>query len=313
MTNGKLNSRSFSKLIFLFGPTGVGKTALLTELCKDCFSVINADSIQVYKGLDIGSAKVSPEVIERVPHYLVDILQPWQQFTVAKFIELADLAVEDIVAKGRIPIVSGGTAYYFKHFLYGLSNAPQSTAGTRQQVAAWIEKNGIAEARKKLLEVDPVSYGKIAANDVYRLSRALEVYEDSGKPLSSFEVPTTFRYGMEPLVIGLYRSKEEMDQRMRLRFSMMMEAGLLEEIGRLRREGADPRWPGMQGIGYREFFSAMESGEYSISQIGDEIVRDSRLYAKRQLTFFRSFCDTEWVHADDMGRVLSLVKTYLST
>ena len=307
----RTNNNPFSQIVFLFGPTGVGKTSLLTKLCKDQFTVINADSVQVYKGLDIGSAKVSQEQMKLAPHKLIDILQPWEQFSVAKFIDEADKAVEAIAADKRIPILSGGTAYYFKHFYYGLSDAPKSNEETRRHVAAWIEKVGLAAAREKLKEIDPISYNKIAANDSYRIARALEVFEDSGKPRSSFGIPTTPRHDMNPLIIGLKRSPEEMERRMRLRFSLMMEAGLLDEVRKLIREGAKPDWPGMQGIGYREFFSAIENGEDSLSSIGDAIVRNSRLYAKRQLTFFKSFANVHWIDAENEEEVIKLVNSYV--
>lgn len=301
-----------NKLIFLFGPTSVGKTKLLTDICKDRFSVVNADSIQVYKGLDIGSAKVSAEVMKKVPHYLIDILPPTEQFTVADFIKKADEAIVDIYNRGRIPIISGGTAFYFKHFLYGLSEAPPTDEKVRADIEKEIKSNGIESIYQILKEVDFTSYQRINPNDSYRIQRAVEVYRTCGKPLSSFSVPKTPRNNMDPLIIGLYRDNEEMAKRLKLRVNLMLQEGLLDEIKTLIREGADASWPGMQGIGYKEFFEAMKTGEQSSSQILERIVLNSKHYAKRQYTFFKSFENVNWMDAKDDEKIKILIENYLS-
>ena len=308
--NQKKNNNPFEKIVFLFGPTSVGKTNLLSKLDSDKFSVINADSIQVYKGLDIGSAKVTKDVTEKINHYLIDILEPQEQFTVAKFIEEADKAVVEINKENKIPVISGGTAFYFKHFLYGLSNAPASNPQIREHVENLINSKSLEYAYNILKEVDPISYNRINKNDKYRISRALEVFYASGKPLSSFDLPSKYRNNMDPLIIGLYRDKDEMSQRLKLRFDLMMDAGLLDEIRDLNRNEAKEEWPGMQGIGYKEFFIAMKTGEYSISQIGDMIVHNSKKYAKRQYTFFKSFEDVNWIHAAKEKEIIELIENY---
>jgi tRNA dimethylallyltransferase len=300
-----------NKLIFLFGPTSVGKTKLLTDICKDRFSVVNADSIQVYKGLDIGSAKVSAEIMEKVPHYIIDILPPTQQFTVADFIEKADEAILDIRSKGRIPIISGGTAFYFKHFLFGLSNAPPTDPKVRDEIEKEIKESGIKAIYDNLKIVDPISYERINPNDSYRIQRAMEVFRTCGEPLSSFSISQTPRNNMEPLIIGLYRDKEEMASRLKLRVKLMMEDGLMDEIKGLLRDGAKESWPGMQGIGYREFFEAIKSGEQSKSQTLEKIVLNSKHYAKRQYTFFKSFENVNWMNANDDEKIKKLIFDFL--
>lgn len=300
-----------NKLIFLFGPTSVGKTKLLTDICKDRFSVINADSIQVYKGLDIGSAKVSAEIMEKVPHYIIDILPPTKQFSVADFIEKADEAILDIRSKGRIPIISGGTAFYFKHFLYGLSSAPPTDPKVRDEIEKEIKQNGIKSIYDNLKIVDPISYERINPNDSYRIQRAVEVFRTCGKPLSSFSISTTPRNNMEPLIIGLFREKEEMARRLKLRVNLMMENGLMEEIKGLLRDGAKESWPGMQGIGYREFFEAIKSGEESKTQTLDKIVLNSKHYAKRQYTFFKSFENVNWMDANNEEEIKKLILDFV--
>ncbi|MBK5201491.1 MAG: tRNA (adenosine(37)-N6)-dimethylallyltransferase MiaA [Spirochaetaceae bacterium] len=302
---------SKDKMVFLFGPTSVGKTKLLTDICKDKFSVINADSIQVYKGLDIGSAKASKDIMEKIPHYLINILPPTKQFSVADFIKKADEACEDIYSKGRIPIISGGTAFYFKHFLYGLSEAPPTDPKVRKEIEKQIKSQGINSIYLALKEVDLQSYNKINPNDSYRIQRAYEVYKTCGKPLSSFSISENPRNNMEPLIIGLYRDNEEMQRRLRVRVDLMIKEGLLEEVRRLIREGAKEDWPGMQGIGYREFFEAIKNGETSRSEILSKIVLDSKHYAKRQYTFFRSFENVNWIEASKTQEIESLICNFI--
>lgn len=306
------SSNPFSKLVFLFGPTGVGKTSLLLSLDPSRFSVVNADSIQVYRGLDIGSAKATEEERQRIPHYLVDVEDPWNQFTVARFIQLADAACRDIASQGKIPVICGGTAFYFKHFLYGLSQAPASDPVVRERVFRQVEEKGLEWAYRRLSEVDPKSAARIKEHDSYRITRALEVWEVSGKPLSSFEPSSTPRYGMHPLCIGLCRDNEELYQRITERVDEMFRLGLLQEVRSLAANGANAGWPGMQGIGYREFFDAMRSGEDSLSSLKGKIIRDSRLYAKRQMTFFRSFAEVSWISPTERERFVRLLNAYLA-
>ncbi|MBQ2527238.1 MAG: tRNA (adenosine(37)-N6)-dimethylallyltransferase MiaA, partial [Spirochaetales bacterium] len=187
------------KVIFLFGPTAVGKTQLLFDFFSGSGEVVNADSVQVYRHLDIGSAKADRSITDRIPHHLIDILDPWETYNVADFIRLADQACSGIWERGKLPVVSGGTAFYFKHFLYGLSEAPQSDPETRKTVELFIRDQGLDKAYDYLCLIDPVSAERINKNDSYRISRAIEVYRASGKPLSSFALPTVPRNDMSVL------------------------------------------------------------------------------------------------------------------
>jgi tRNA dimethylallyltransferase len=311
-SNPRTKSNPFDSIIFLFGPTGVGKTELLLDLDPARFSVINADSIQVYRYLDIGSAKADAQTKAAIAHYLIDIRDPWQQFSVAEFIEEADRAVHQIVQGGRIPVIAGGTAFYFKHFLYGLSDAPPSDAAVRTSLMRRVDELGREWAVEYLRRVDPVAAKRIHPSDLYRITRALEVWEGSGRPLSSFDLPTEPRMGMEPLIIALQRPTDELHNRIALRIEAMFAQGLEDEIRALLAMGAQSSWPGMQGIGYKEFFQAMESGESPRSAIAEQIARNSRAYAKRQLTFFKSFSAATWIDADDRTSVLTAVERYLA-
>lgn len=298
-------------ILFLFGPTGVGKTALIEQQFSQGFSVINADSMQVYKHVNIGSAKPEQTMLDAVTHYLINVREPWQQFTVGDFIKEADDACLASFQQNLIPVISGGTAYYFKHFLYGLSDAPSSDESSRTAVAALLERNGQAWCYEYLQSVDPVSAQKIHPSDAYRLTRALEVYYASGKPRSAFSIPTIPRMDMNPLIIGLARNRDELAQRIEKRVEIMFAQGLVDEIRALIRMGATEDWPAMKGIGYREFFEARNFGESSLIGVAQQIIKNSKAYAKRQMTFFRSYSQAHWVHPDDTETVTKLVDSYL--
>ena len=278
----------------VFGPTAVGKTGLTEELFSSGFEIINADSVQVYKYLDIASAKPERELMEKIPHHLVDIRFPWEQYTSGDFCNDAERLIKEINDRGNIPLITGGTAYYFKQLLYGPSSTPISNPQTREEIQKEIDRIGLDESYKKLQILDIKAAEKIDKNDRYRISRALEVIKDTGRPLSSFSVSDTIRNDIDFIIIGLKREKLELEKRIRMRVDMMFEMGAVEEMKRILSMGAEPSWPGMQGIGYREWFEALESGECSISIIKEMIVRSSIKYAKRQMTFFSSFNDTKW-------------------
>ena len=314
-----------NKAVFLFGPTAVGKTRLLFDFFSDVGEVVNADSVQVYRHLDIGSAKAEKEITDVIAHHLIDILDPWENYNVADFIRLADQACADIWSRGKLPVISGGTAFYFKHFMYGLSDAPQSDPETRASVQLFIKDQGLKKAHDYLKIVDPVSAERINENDSYRISRAIEVYRTSGKPLSSFALPTKSRNNMQILSIGLMRDKEELKERIRERVDIMFNQGLVDEIRKLMEMGAVPSWQSMQGIGYSEFMDVLFDPVYGdqmktideltsedIALIREKIVSDSVHYAKRQMTFFRSFADVKWIDAEDTLNLGKELEKFLS-
>ncbi len=305
-------TRKNKPIIFLFGPTASGKTSLVEALFTSGYQIVNADSVQVYRHLDIGSAKPSEELMGKIRHHLVNILDPWQQFTVGQFIEKADEAVDSIYADGDIPLVTGGTAFYFKHFLYGLSSAPVADEGIRRRVDEELKRDGAQALYERLRQADPVSAARININDTYRITRALEVWYQSGRPLSSFALPDKPRRGMRPLVLNIVRDREDLYRRIEQRVDEMFSLGLVDEIRKLRKMGAEPSWPGLTGIGYAEFFSAFDNGCSSMDDIKNAICRNSRHYAKRQMTFFRSFSDVVDIHPDDLDSIRSVVRCYLS-
>ena len=287
----------------LFGPTAVGKTALTEELFSKGFEIINADSVQVYRFLDIASAKPEKELVEKIPHHLVDIRFPWEQYNSGDFCKDAERIIKEINERVNIPLITGGTAYYFKQLLYGPSSTPESNPKTREEIQRTIDDIGLDKAYEMLMSLDMEAAKKIDKNDRYRISRALEVIKDTGRPLSSFPVSDTLREDIDFVIIGLKREKKELEERIRKRVDIMFDSGAVREMKALLSMGADPSWPGMQGIGYREWFYAMESGEVNISIIKDMIIRSSIKYAKRQMTFFSSFSDTLWFSPNDIEKI----------
>ena len=287
----------------LFGPTAVGKTALTEELFSKGFEIINADSVQVYRFLDIASAKPEKELVEKIPHHLVDIRFPWEQYNSGDFCKDAERLIKEINERGNIPLITGGTAYYFKQLLYGPSSTPESNPKTREEIQRTIDDIGLDKAYEMLMSLDMEAAKKIDKNDRYRISRALEVIKDTGRPLSSFPVSDTLREDIDFVIIGLKREKKELEERIRKRVDIMFDSGAVREMKTLLSMGADLSWPGMQGIGYREWFYAMESGEVNISIIKDMIIRSSIKYAKRQMTFFSSFSDTLWFSPNDIEKI----------
>ena len=294
---------SENRAVVLFGPTAVGKTALTEELFSKGFEIINADSVQVYRYLDIASAKPEKELMEKIPHHLVDIRFPWEQYNSGDFCKDAERLIKEINERGSIPLITGGTAYYFKQLLYGPSSTPESNPKTREEIQRTIDDIGLDKAYEMLMSLDMEAAKKIDKNDRYRISRALEVIKDTGRPLSSFPVSDTLREDIDFVIIGLKRDKKELEERIRKRVDIMFDSGAVREMKALLSMGADLSWPGMQGIGYREWFNAMESGEVNISIIKDMIIRSSIKYAKRQMTFFSSFSDTLWFSPNDIEKI----------
>ena len=294
---------SENRAVVLFGPTAVGKTALTEELFSKGFEIINADSVQVYRFLDIASAKPEKELVEKIPHHLVDIRFPWEQYNSGDFCKDAERLIKEINERGNIPLITGGTAYYFKQLLYGPSSTPESNPKTREEIQRTIDDIGLDKAYEMLMSLDMEAAKKIDKNDRYRISRALEVIKDTGRPLSSFPVSDTLREDIDFVIIGLKREKKELEERIRKRVDIMFDSGAVREMKALLSMGADLSWPGMQGIGYREWFNALESGEVNISIIKDMIIRSSIKYAKRQMTFFSSFSDTLWFSPNDIEKI----------
>jgi tRNA dimethylallyltransferase len=285
--------------IVLFGPTAVGKTELLERLILSFphLEVISADSMQVYRGLDIGTAKPSREVLARIPHHLIDLVEPHIQFSAGEFVRRAERLNRELRSAARLPVLCGGTAYYLRSFICGLPEAPASDPEVRRELKGQLRERGLASLLEELARVDPATRGVVAASDSHRALRALEVYRSTGRPLSSFLNPDRPRPGYRLLLIGLHRERQELYRRIDERVMEMFRRGLPEEVKGLLGRGYGPADPGLRGIGYREFLQ-MREGCQTLSEVREAVQRNSRRYAKRQITFFKGLPDVRWVPAD---------------
>jgi tRNA dimethylallyltransferase len=297
-------------VVLIFGPTGVGKTELLlSPVFKNC-EIINADSMQVYRGMDIGTAKPGPDFLRKVKHHLIDIKDPSEQFHAGEFVETADATVNMIHSAGKIAVICGGTGFYFKNFIYGLPESPPSDSKVRKTIEDEFVEKGGREMLNRLKLVDPVSAKRINPNDNYRVLRALEVYTLSGQPLSSFTVPVEERDIYRICLIGLNRKRPELYERINKRVDAMISSGLEEEINSLVNKGYTENDPGMQGIGYKEFFIGKNEG-LDLSTTAELIKRNSRRYAKRQITWFRQLKNINWFSPEDIDGISGLISSFL--
>jgi tRNA dimethylallyltransferase len=260
--------------------------------------------VQVYRGLDIGAAKPPAAVLAALPHHLIDICNPDEQFNVGDFVRLADRACADIGGRGGLPVISGGAGFYLRNFVLGLPEAPPSDPLIRKALETEFRERGAQALMEELAACDPVSAGRIHLNDAYRLRRALEVFRACGRPLSSFastgagpENRPRYRF----LILGLERPREETYRRIDERCALMFRRGLPDEVRRLHEAGYGPGDPGMRAIGYREFFREEAPGQWRFDtdtdRVQDLVARNSRRYAKRQITFFASIPGVKWIAA----------------
>lgn len=278
--------------------------------------VVSADSVQVYRGLDVGSAKPSPELLAELPHELIDLRDPDEAFSVGDFVRLADEACERALARGALPVISGGTAFYVKAFIVGLPNAPEAEPGLRAAVQAELAERGAAAMHAELALVDPASAARIAVGDAYRISRALEVYRSSGRPLSSYPPPSAPRGRWEVLAYAVDRPRAELYERIEARVDAMMAAGLPEEFKALVGRGYGAHDPALRAIGYAEFFEAGEGDPYRGLTRLDEVSRliklHTRRYAKRQLTFMRALPGVRWIRPDEADALPEEIEAWLA-
>ncbi len=262
--------------------------------------------MQAYRYMDIGTAKPDASFRAKLPHHLVDILDPDEQYTVADFVRHADLACDDILLRGRIPVVSGGAGYYVRHFLYGMPTSPAADPDVRRLVARDLERSGPSMLRAELERVDPVSAGRIHENDLYRLTRAVEILRMTGKPLGAFASGASLRTDRAILLVGIDVDRSELDSRIDARVELMFERGLEAEVRSLVASGYGASCPGMRAIGYREFFTTKDSDEYRAL-----VKSDTRKYARRQMTFFRSMPTLAWIPPDP-GILAELIERFLA-
>ena len=285
-------------IICVVGPTASGKTELAVRLAKKLDGeVISCDSMQLYRRMDIGTAKPTVEEMDGVPHHMIDVVEPDEQFSVGKYVEMADTVLQDILKRGRTAVIAGGTGLYADSLLSGRSFAPFPSTGKREALEARMEREGAEALLRELAAIDPETAARLHPADHKRIIRALEVYEETGKPISQHDretrqIPPKYR----ACRIGLdFADRAELYRRIDLRVDRMLEAGLWDEVERLLAFGVPPRATAMQAIGYKELLE-VRSGERTLSDAVALIKQRSRNYAKRQLTWFRRNPEIHWLY-----------------
>lgn len=266
--------------------------------------------MQVYRGLDIGTAKAPAEQRRRVPHHLIDVADPGEQYNAGRFVKDAERLIREIGGRGRTAVVSGGTAFYLTSLLYGLPEAPAVEPETRARLRRLLASEGQASMYRMLAGRDPDAAARIQPNDRHRTLRALEVMEGAQKSLFSFRWPRTPRDDMRFLLLGLTRPREELYRRIERRVAAMFEQGLMDEVKRLVAAGHGPADPGMRGIGYRQILT-MRDGCETIPLVKERIAADTRRYAKRQLTFFRAVPGVTWLSPDSPDELKGRMNAFL--
>ena len=285
-------------LIILTGPTAVGKTDLSIQLAKAVDAeIVSADSMQIYKYMDIGSAKVTEEEMQGVKHYLVDEIEPDMPFSVSEYKRMAEEYIDEISSRGKNVIVTGGTGLYLNSLIYdmdfGKSDANQEL---RDKLNKELEENGPAYMYEKLVSLDKDAAERIHPNNIKRVIRAIEVAM-SGEKMNDFSKDLRYNKKYRPIIIVLNRDRQALYDRINLRVDIMLKNGLIEEVKGLLEKGYTKDMISMQGIGYKEIIKYFD-GEYTLEEAIEIIKRDSRRYAKRQLTWFRRYEDAKWFEID---------------
>lgn len=284
-------------IICIAGPTASGKTALAVEIAKLVNGeVVNCDSMQIYKYMNIGTAKPSSEEQQGIVHHMIDVAEPDEDFSVSRYCEMATPIVEDILSRGKTAVIAGGTGLYMDSLIRGNAFAPFPSTGMRQKLEAQADRVGMEFMLDQLRIIDPDAAARLHLSDRKRIIRALEVYYETGETITAHNlktqaIPPRFR----PVWLGLdFADRKDLYRRIDLRVGLMLEQGLLQEIRELLDRGIPEKCTAMQAIGYKEFLDAME-GRCTIDEAADLVRQSSRHYAKRQLTWFRRNKDIHWL------------------
>jgi tRNA dimethylallyltransferase len=267
--------------------------------------------MQAYRLLDIGTAKPPRDLRERIPHHLIDILEPTEQYNAGRFVRLAEELILRIRKRGNIPILCGGTAYYLRSFITGLPDSPPGDPEIRRALKIEAEQGGVRALLDELERVDPLTRSRVKERDSYRILRALEVYRSSGRPLSAFTNPAEPRKDYRFLLLGLSRERGQLYVRIEQRVERMFREGLLGEVDSLLNRGLGFDDPGMRGIGYREFFE-LRKGCTTLAAVKELIKRNSRRYAKRQISFFKTLADVYWLDPEAVDAACDLIRSFLT-
>lgn len=291
-----------NSVVFILGPTASGKTSLALSLAQHFdVEIISVDSALVYKGMDIGTSKPTADEMAIAPHHLIDILEPEQSYSAADFRQDALGLIEEIQGRGRIPLLVGGTMLYYRALEQGLSELPPSDETIRGDLEKMLEQHGSQYLHEELVRVDPVSAERIHPNDPQRITRALEVFRISGKPMSELWAAQTAKAFPHPAIrIGICpEQRSVLHQRIEQRFDQMLEQGFVAEVERLRqRPELNLSLPSMRCVGYRQVWQYLD-GEFDYDTMRNKGVTTTRQLAKRQITWMRSYEGLEWFDSED--------------
>lgn len=308
--NIKKNNSLFTDVIFILGQTASGKSRLVKEISKNFdIELVSADSIQIYKGLDIGSAKPTKEEQQLFKHHLIDIRDFNESFTIAEFYKNAKKTIQEILSKGKTPIISGGTFYYIRSLIEGLSTTPCSNPQIKKTIQDELDSKGLKYLYDKLVSLDKEYAVTISQNDKQRITRALEIIYISGQKVSSFKNTESFLKDYNYKIYFIETDKDTISENIKKRAELMFEKGLKKEVESLVNRGAKPIMQSMKAIGYREWFDENGCIKSDDKSVKEEIIKDTRQYAKRQRTFVNLFQN---VTRGSYSNILSSVLTTLS-
>lgn len=284
-------------IICIAGPTASGKTALAVALAQELGGeVVSCDSMQVYRRMDIGTAKPTAEEMQGIPHHMLDVAEPDEDFSVSRYCRMASPIVDDIVSRGKVAIIAGGTGLYMDSLIRGNAFAPFPSTGVREKLEAQADAEGMEKIHAWLTSVDPEAAGRLHLSDRKRIIRALEVYLETGETITEHNrrtqaIPPKY----SPLWLGLdFEDRAQLYHRIDRRVDIMLDMGLIDEIKGLLHSGIPEKCTAMQAIGYKEFVDALQ-GRGTIAQAADQVRQSSRRYAKRQLTWFRRNQAIHWL------------------
>lgn len=304
------------KIICIAGPTASGKTALAVAMARELNAeVISCDSMQIYRGMDIGTAKPTIDEMDGVVHHMLDVADPGEDFSVSRYCEMADSILQDILSRGKTAIIAGGTGLYMDALIRGNSFAPYPSTGMREKLESEADQIGMEAMLEKLRAIDPDAAAKLHTADRKRIIRALEVYYETGKTITEHnrmtqQIPPKY----QPVWFGLEdENREDLYDRIDRRVDQMLEDGLLDEIRSLLARGISEKCTAMQAIGYKEFVNALQ-GNGTVEDAAAQVKQASRHYAKRQLTWFRRNPAIHWLRrkkTDTTAEILASARQFL--
>lgn len=303
-------------IIFVAGPTATGKTELAISLANqfNC-EVIGVDSMQVYKYMDIGSAKPSKDELSQAPHHLIDYVDPDEPYSASRFVQDCSSAIHSIRKRKKIPLLVGGTGLYFQTLEFGMFSQPEIDESIRENLKDEVSQKGTHLLHKELHQVDPQSAERIHVNDTYRILRALEIFRSTGIPWSKYiddhrKTLEKSKYKKKLLKLGLDRNRDELYRRINKRVSIMIELGLVAEVKKLLDMGYAANLSSMQSLGYRHITTFL-GGEWSWDKTVELLARDTRRYAKRQFTWFKKDSEIAWYLPDERNKLASKIARFL--